>query len=113
MACHSAAWFVRYTSTNPDCLMTKKKLLAKQKKNSNISTFSANDQFALLHCYNILRAGAYLAAGVGIRMILPLQTVIQLSPELLRRENARYLLEAWRVRRGLDGLCGVALACRS
>lgn len=103
---YSAAWLLICTRINPN-----------QFHNKSSSTFSAADQFALLHCDNILRAGSYLddcRDGCGyIRMILPLRTVIELSPDLLQRESARYRLESWRVRRGLDGLCGVALACRS
>jgi hypothetical protein len=83
-----------------------------------ISARTKNDtsdaRFVLLHCNNILRAGAYLddcRDGCGyIRMILPLRMVIELSPDTLQRESARYRLESWRVSRGLSGLCGVALA---
>lgn len=92
-------------------------LLASNRLYSGIST-AANthiDQFALLHCNNILRAGAYLddcRDGCGyIRMILPLRSVVELSPDMLQRENARYRLESWRATRGLNGICSIAL-CR-
>lgn len=54
---------------------------------------TADHPFALLHCSNILRAGAYLENcrdGCGyIRMILPLRSVIELSPDKLQRERVR------------------------
>lgn len=103
VAFYSLAWLLISARTNTN------------KTDDDVST--ADSWFALLHCNNILRAGAYLddcKDGCGyIRMILPLRSVIELSPDMLQRESARYRLESWRVSRGLSGLCSVALTERA
>lgn len=73
-----------------------------------------SDEQITVHSASILHAAEFLHEhDIGcayIRLLLPLKVVGLLSPETTHRERARTLLETWRQRSGMKGICEVVLS---
>lgn len=101
-AYYSLAWLLISVKLNPSTLPAEEKF--------------RQNKLILSQCSNILRAGSEMdncRDGCGyIRLVYPLRAVATFSPDLIQRESAEFRLQFWKVVRGLNGICNVALSTR-